>query len=123
MPFFRSKDVECKRVFGQTYCRVSASGMTAMFPTSAKHGIPLNFYTSKTCPDNICKSTYKQLVKMNTELNNLYNIKVVQADKARTPAQVLTIPTILIGNQTIIGKDFDKISLIQATQRSFNQLV
>lgn len=94
-------------------CKVKFSNEIITIPSRS---VDVDFYTSKKCPD--CKSIESKLRKYNRQLNNLFNIKVIDVEKAPTPNYVLYIPTIDIQKRTIIGDSFDKSVLLKKASQS-----
>ena len=103
------KDVRCKRIFGMTVCKFK-NGQQITLPTNKKYGIPVTIYTSKKI--NLFPHLRKKIEKINKQLNKPFLIRELDVEKHPTPNSVMTIPTIVIGNEIITDPNFDKHVLL-----------
>lgn len=107
---FRQKNISCKRVFGMTICKFK-NGQQITLPTNKKHGIPLTIYTSRKI--DRYPHLKKKVNHINKRINKPFNVKELDVEDHPTPNRVMTIPTIMIGDQVITDPNFNTLTLLR----------
>jgi hypothetical protein len=103
-------NISCKRIFGVTICKF-ANGQQITIPTDKRHGIPLDIYNSKKINKNT--DLRKKIDVLNRKLNSPFLVREYDVEKHPSPDQVITIPTILIGNEIITDPNVNELTLLR----------
>lgn len=107
----------CKKTLGMTVCKVRST--IIKIPVVEKNSIPAIIYTSDDC--TICDDVTRKLKRVNKTINNILDVKKVDIERVPSPNVVISLPTILIGNQPIIGQYFNEGTVLEAASNIFNK--
>lgn len=111
-------ETKCKRVLGHTICKFK-NGNSVFLPISEKHAIPLSIYTAKDC--RICKNMIPTVHRLNRSVGRIFAVKNVDVSTAQTSDQVISLPTVMVGDVILRDSDITKEMLIETAHRYFSK--
>lgn len=99
--------MKCKNFFGKKICTFG-SGAIETLPSKTTNPVPITIFTSKSC--KMCNAITDQFSKRLRPIHNLVENTIVDIDvnSDKTPSEVLSLPTIKIGNRYLDAYISDK---------------